>query len=125
MIVDLPDTTTSKITKMIVKMREQGGVVALGRVLTLVVITGNGLEEDAIAAANLAMNYVLIGEADRAFPLTERLLTTPGPVEGSDSPENITLADLRLRQEWDSLRKDPRFQKILARSEPRTILPKP
>ncbi|MDJ0315553.1 glucose-6-phosphate dehydrogenase assembly protein OpcA, partial [Arthrobacter sp. H35-D1] len=54
MIVELPDTTTSKITKEIVKLREQGGVVALGRVLTLVVITRSGFEEDAIAAANLA-----------------------------------------------------------------------
>ncbi|WP_449372853.1 glucose-6-phosphate dehydrogenase assembly protein OpcA [Arthrobacter psychrolactophilus] len=54
MIVDLPDTTTSQITKRIVKMREQGGVVALGRVLTLVVITKSGLEEEAIEAANLA-----------------------------------------------------------------------
>jgi glucose-6-phosphate dehydrogenase assembly protein OpcA len=53
-IVDLPNTTTSKITKQIVKLREQGGVVALGRVLTLVVITKSGLEEEAIAAANLA-----------------------------------------------------------------------
>lgn len=53
-IVELPNTTTSKITKEIVKMREQGGVVALGRVLTLVVITSSGLEEEAIAAANLA-----------------------------------------------------------------------
>lgn len=53
-IVELPNTTTSKITKEIVKMREQGGVVALGRVLTLVVITRSGFEEDAIAAANLA-----------------------------------------------------------------------
>lgn len=54
MIVELPDTTTSKITKKIVKLREQGGVVALGRVLTLVVITKLGSEEEAIAAANLA-----------------------------------------------------------------------
>ncbi|GAA5230249.1 glucose-6-phosphate dehydrogenase assembly protein OpcA [Arthrobacter cryoconiti] len=54
MIVELPDTTTSKITKRIVKMREQGGVVTLGRVLTLVVITRMGQEEEAIAAANLA-----------------------------------------------------------------------
>ena len=54
MIVELPDTNTSKITKMIVKMREQGGVVALGRVLTLVVITKEGRQEEAIEAANLA-----------------------------------------------------------------------
>lgn len=53
-IVELPDTTTSKITKEIVKLREQGGVVALGRVLTLVVITRSGKEEEAIEAANLA-----------------------------------------------------------------------
>lgn len=54
MIVDLPNTTTSKISKEIQSMREQGGVVALGRVLTLVVVTENGHEEEAIEAANLA-----------------------------------------------------------------------
>ncbi len=54
MIVNLPDTTTSKVSKKIMSMREQGGVVTLGRVLTLVVITKSGYEEDAIEAANLA-----------------------------------------------------------------------
>jgi hypothetical protein len=34
----------------------------------------------------------------------------------------ITLADLRLRWEWDSLRSNPRFQKILAAPEPKTDL---
>jgi glucose-6-phosphate dehydrogenase assembly protein OpcA len=52
MIVDLPDTTTSKISKSLVKIREEGGAVALGRVLTLVISTRRGEEEDAIAAAN-------------------------------------------------------------------------
>ncbi|MFF2029076.1 glucose-6-phosphate dehydrogenase assembly protein OpcA [Arthrobacter sp. NPDC058192] len=54
MIVDLPDTTTSKISKKIMALREQGGVIALGRVLTLVVVTRSGLEEEAIEAANEA-----------------------------------------------------------------------
>lgn len=54
MIVDLPDTTTSQVSKEIMTMREVGGVVALGRVLTLVVITRSGYEEDAIEAANAA-----------------------------------------------------------------------
>ncbi|MBM7848490.1 glucose-6-phosphate dehydrogenase assembly protein OpcA [Arthrobacter roseus] len=54
MIVDLPNTTTSKVSKKIVSMREQGGVVALGRVMTLVVLTRAGHEEEAIAAANAA-----------------------------------------------------------------------
>ncbi|MET1155354.1 glucose-6-phosphate dehydrogenase assembly protein OpcA [Arthrobacter sp.] len=54
MIKDLKDTTTSKVSKEIVAMREQGGVVALGRVLTLVVVTSLGHEEEAILAANAA-----------------------------------------------------------------------
>jgi glucose-6-phosphate dehydrogenase assembly protein OpcA len=54
MIVDLPDTTTSKVSKKLSALREQGGVIALGRVLTLVVVTKSGLEEEAIEAANEA-----------------------------------------------------------------------
>ena len=54
MITDLKDTTTSKVSKEIVAMREKGGVVALGRVLTLVVVTSLGYEEEAILAANAA-----------------------------------------------------------------------
>lgn len=54
MIVELPSTTTSEISRALVKMREEGGAVALGRVLTLVIITQHGAEEDAIAAANAA-----------------------------------------------------------------------
>ena len=52
MIVNLPDTTTSKVSKELMALREQGGVIALGRVLTLVVVTKSGLEEEAIEAAN-------------------------------------------------------------------------
>jgi glucose-6-phosphate dehydrogenase assembly protein OpcA len=51
-IVDLPDTTTSAISKSLVKIREENGVVALGRVLTLVIATPLGEEEEAIGAAN-------------------------------------------------------------------------
>jgi len=75
----------------------------------------------ATHSANLALVYALVGESDQAITLIERLLSTPGPVECSDYPNNITLADLRLRWEWDSLRKNPRFQQILARPEPKTV----
>jgi glucose-6-phosphate dehydrogenase assembly protein OpcA len=51
-IVDLPNTTTSKISKTLVKIREEGGAVALGRVLTLIISTRLGEEEEAIEAAN-------------------------------------------------------------------------
>ncbi|MGH8092303.1 MAG: protein kinase domain-containing protein [Chthoniobacterales bacterium] len=75
----------------------------------------------AIMAGNLAAIYALVGETDRALELIERLLAIPGPIDISDGTANITLADLRLRQEWDPLRSDPRFQKILAGPEPKTI----
>jgi TolB-like protein/DNA-binding winged helix-turn-helix (wHTH) protein/Tfp pilus assembly protein PilF len=75
----------------------------------------------AAHAANLALVYALVGEPDQAIALIERLLSTPGPVEVSDYPNNITLADLRLRWEWDSLRNNPRFQQILAGPEPKTV----
>jgi tetratricopeptide (TPR) repeat protein len=77
----------------------------------------------AMGAANLAMVYALIGEQDPAITLIERLLSTPGPFPGpgTDFPSEITLADLRLRWEWDSLRSNPRFQKILAAPEPKTV----
>ncbi|MEO6505030.1 MAG: glucose-6-phosphate dehydrogenase assembly protein OpcA [Terrimesophilobacter sp.] len=52
MIVELPNTTTSKISKALVRIREEGGAVALGRVLTLVISTELGHEEEAIEAAN-------------------------------------------------------------------------
>lgn len=73
MIVKLPDTTTSKITKEVVRMREQGGVVALGRVLTLIVITESGKEEEAIEAANLASRehpcrIIVLAEGSKKAP---------------------------------------------------------
>ncbi|MBD7994082.1 glucose-6-phosphate dehydrogenase assembly protein OpcA [Arthrobacter sp. Sa2CUA1] len=54
MIVELPDTTTSKVSKKIVAMRDKGGVVALGRVLTLVIVAKPDFVEEAIEAANAA-----------------------------------------------------------------------
>jgi hypothetical protein len=49
----------------------------------------------------------------------ERLLTTP--FAGDYADESISLSDLRARWEWDPLRNHPRFQKILAGPEPKTI----
>lgn len=54
MIVDIPDTTTSKVSKKLSELREDGGVVALTRVLTLVILASKENAEPAIEAANLA-----------------------------------------------------------------------
>jgi glucose-6-phosphate dehydrogenase assembly protein OpcA len=52
MIVDLPDTTTNALNKKITALREEGGAITLGRVLTLVIAPDTeDLVEDAIEAA--------------------------------------------------------------------------
>ncbi|MBB2976768.1 glucose-6-phosphate dehydrogenase assembly protein OpcA [Microbacterium endophyticum] len=71
MIVDMPDTNVSKITRALVSVREEGGAVALGRVLTLIIVTRHGAEEEVIEAANDASRehpmrviVLMIGESD-------------------------------------------------------------
>jgi len=53
LIIDLPSTSTGAINSKLVDIREEGGVVTLGRVLTLVIVTADGSKtEEAIEAAN-------------------------------------------------------------------------
>ena len=52
MITDLPDTTTGVLSRKLVELRETGGAVALGRVMTLIIVTDDGPAEGAIRAAN-------------------------------------------------------------------------
>ena len=55
MIVDLPDTDTGAINKKIVALREEGGEITLGRVLTLVIAPDTeAVLEESIEAANAA-----------------------------------------------------------------------
>jgi len=75
--------------------------------------------EGAIAQAFQALIFARTGETDRATSEIERLLTTPFAVDYSD--DSITLSDLRTRWEWDPLRNDARFQKILTGPEPKTV----
>jgi glucose-6-phosphate dehydrogenase assembly protein OpcA len=66
MIISLPDTNVAKIAKALVQVREEGGVVALGRVLTLIISSKHGTQEDAIEAAN---------DASREHPMRVIVLT--------------------------------------------------
>jgi hypothetical protein len=66
----------------------------------------------------VALIYARNGDAQRAIPLVEHLLTVPFAVDYGDN--SVTLTDLRKRWEWDLLRSDPRFQKIIAGPEPKT-----
>jgi glucose-6-phosphate dehydrogenase assembly protein OpcA len=86
MIVDLPNTTTSKISKTLVKMRDEGGAVALGRVLTLVISTSLGEEEEAIEAAN---------DASREHPMRVLVVST-GPDDRRTEKDARVDAQIRV-----------------------------
>ena len=67
--------------------------------------------DSAIMNCYLALIYARVGEKDLAIPLIERLLKTPGAVDSVNY--SITVNDLKYRWEWDPIRSDPRFQKLL------------
>ncbi|SNU00731.1 glucose-6-phosphate dehydrogenase assembly protein OpcA [Ruaniaceae bacterium KH17] len=54
MIIPLESCTAAQVANRLNEVREEGGVVALGRVLTLIVMTDHGGVEDAIELANNA-----------------------------------------------------------------------
>ena len=64
----------------------------------------------------LARIYALNGDAAHALPLIEHLLKTSGT-------NPLTVALLRLDPVWDALRKDPRFQQLIAGSDAPTTNP--
>ncbi|PXW33790.1 glucose-6-phosphate dehydrogenase assembly protein OpcA [Nocardia sp. 348MFTsu5.1] len=74
MIVELPDTNTTAISKELIKVRDSGGAFTSGRVLTLLVCTNEGEPtEAAIEAANEASRehpcrVIVVARADRSGP---------------------------------------------------------
>ena len=59
----------------------------------------------------LALIYARLGEKELALPLIKRLLKTRGAVDSGNY--SVTINDLKYRWEWDPIRGDPRFQKLL------------
>lgn len=83
MIVDLPATTTGAVSKKLVELRESGGAVTLGRVLTLVVVIRDPTKfEPAIEAAN---------EASREHPCRVIVLA-----RGDRDDEDVLDAQIRV-----------------------------
>jgi TolB-like protein/class 3 adenylate cyclase/Tfp pilus assembly protein PilF len=72
--------------------------------------------DGAIMNCYVALIYARVGENELAIPLIERLLKTSGPVDSADY--SITVNDLKYRWEWDPLRNDPSFQKLLNQKTP-------
>lgn len=90
MIVDLPNTTTAKISKALVRIREDGGAVALGRVLTLIIATELGNEEEAIAAAN---------DASREHPMRVLVVSTSSAASDHEQEPRV---DAQIRVGGDA-----------------------
>jgi len=79
-IIDLHETNVARIAKELVAVREEGGAVALGRVLTLIIKSDRRANEQAIEAAN---------DASREHPMRVIVLVT--------HPEDASRLDAQIR----------------------------
>jgi glucose-6-phosphate dehydrogenase assembly protein OpcA len=71
-IINMPETTTTAVDKRLVRLRDEGGAVALGRVLTLVVLADEEDVETAVEAAN---------DASREHPCRVLVFASAGGVD--------------------------------------------
>jgi len=84
-IIDLNETTVSTVAKRLVSVREEGGAVALGRVLTLIIKSDHRPVEEAIEAAN---------DASREHPMRVIVLVT--------HPDDAPRLDAQIRVGGDA-----------------------
>ncbi|MDO5711041.1 MAG: glucose-6-phosphate dehydrogenase assembly protein OpcA, partial [Micrococcales bacterium] len=70
MIVDLPETTVGAVSKKLIQLRDEVGAMALGRVLTLVMVIDEGKAETALQIA---------GDATRQHPSRIVCVVTGNP----------------------------------------------
>ena len=68
---------------------------------------------------SLALIHARIGDTDQAINMIQSLLQKPAGVFFYEA--SMSWSELRLRWQWDPLRSDPRFQKIVSEPEPPTI----
>jgi TolB-like protein/Flp pilus assembly protein TadD len=78
--------------------------IAAGRRATGLLPIARDAYDGPLIATKLAVIYAQASQADRAIELLQDLVTIPnGPTPGT----------LRVEREWDPLRSDPRFEKLL------------
>jgi serine/threonine protein kinase len=66
-------------------------------------------EDGPLLMCHLAVVYAITNEPDLAFQVLDVSIKTPG---------GVTYGDLKLNPDWDPLRADPRFDKLLAELAP-------
>ena len=86
--------------------RAEEAIAAGERAAQLLPISADALD-GPLVATNLAAIYALLGRREQALELLERLVRQiGGPTPGT----------LRIEPQWDALRDDPRFQRLLRES---------
>jgi TolB-like protein/Flp pilus assembly protein TadD len=91
------------------KGRHEEAIAAGRRAVELLPISRDAYDGPLIAA-KLAVIYAQAGENDRAIELMTALVAIPnGPTPGT----------LRIEREWDPLRGDPRFDRLMEPTRPR------
>lgn len=90
MIIELPDTNTRSVDRRLLQARDEGGAVALGRVLTLIVDVGDHDPAEAIDAANAASHehpcriLVLVAKTPAAAPRLDAQIRLGGHAGASE-----------------------------------------
>jgi TolB-like protein/Flp pilus assembly protein TadD len=86
---------------------EKEGALRAGRRAVELIPISKDAYDGPWLATKLAVIYVQVGEGERAYELLAELMKTPnGPTPGT----------LRVEPEWEPLRGDPRFEKLLTLS---------
>ena len=96
------------LTDLALGQKEQS-IEQARRALEMRPISGDAYEGPFVAR-NVAMVYAMADQSDLAFEQLEMLAQMPG---------NLTYGDLHANPYWDRLRKDPRFDKLLAELAPK------
>jgi tetratricopeptide (TPR) repeat protein len=90
---------------------EAASAIAEGQKAMAIFPTPKDAFEGPTVEENTAEIYAMLGDADHAIPILQRLLHIP--YGGA-----ITPARLRLDPLWDQIRNDPRFQQLAAEKKP-------
>jgi serine/threonine protein kinase/tetratricopeptide (TPR) repeat protein len=88
--------------------QEQAAIAEGKRAVEMLPISKDALNGPFLVA-NLAAIYAQTSEPDLALQLLGNSI---------DTPAGVTYGDLKLNPQWDPLRKDPRFDKLVARLAP-------
>jgi tetratricopeptide (TPR) repeat protein len=94
---------------------KEQAVTTANQAVELFSAPAGSVEQNHIRAA-LALVFTQLGEPEKALDLIETLLKLP--LDLPPAPYNLTIADLKHGWQWDPLRSNARFQKVLAQPEP-------